>query len=323
MKVRRIKSYVCVDCDYAEHSRLQNTRDVDAAAGTWLRCLAHTRAQEEDGVVNAGWARRAFRDHFDRIEELVAVGLLLVRDDGDYEIRAYAPRNQTRAMLDSARTSARERMDQHRSARASDGEGAAAKAPKTRKPRAAQATGEASARRTNAEHTANEQGTNAFVPSSPSSSSSLSSSPLSRETEEGTERGFQEERAREPLPASERGMSGPLWLKAFTDGVTDHTRRPCTAGRVYLATLERVVTHHAPGRDAPTACTWLRAEARAFAAQWDQHQPPKGLTPDGLERWLNEGRPAPIEFGRKRIVQPPAEEWHPDDWSDLGAKVVQ
>jgi hypothetical protein len=26
-------------------------------------------------------------------------------------------------------------------------------------------------------------------------------------------------------------------------------------------------------------------------------------------------------FGRLRIVQPPAEEWHEDDWSDLGAKV--
>ena len=128
---------------------------------------------------------------------------------------------------------------------------------------------------------------------------------------------------RTPLPASERGLSGSLWLQAFTDGVTDHTHRPCTAGRVYVATLERLVSHHAPERDAPSACTWLRDQAGAFAAQWDGKHPAKGLTPDGLERWLNDGRPKPPEFGRPRIVQPAAEDWHEDDWSDLGAEVMR
>ena len=118
-------------------------------------------------------------------------------------------------------------------------------------------------------------------------------------------------------------MSGALWLQAFTNGVTDHTHRPCTAGRMYLATLERLVTHHAPQRDAASACVWLRAEARAFAAKWEGKHPAKGLTPDGLERWLNDGRQAPPEFGRPRIVQPAAEDWHEDDWSDLGAEVMR
>jgi len=90
---------------------------------------------------------------------------------------------------------------------------------------------------------------------------------------------------------------------------------------MYLGTLERIVAHHAPDRDAFHANAWLKEQAKAFAALWDGKHPAKGLTPDGLERWLNEGRQAPPVFGRLRIVQPSAEQWHADDWSDLGAKV--
>jgi hypothetical protein len=117
-------------------------------------------------------------------------------------------------------------------------------------------------------------------------------------------------------------MSGSFWLAAFTEGIAAQTGRPCTAGRMYLATLERLVDHHAPARDCASACAWLREQAAAFAAQWDGHHPPKGLTPDGLERWLNEGRVGPPQFGKSKIVQLPAEEWKPDDFSDLGAVVI-
>jgi hypothetical protein len=92
---------------------------------------------------------------------------------------------------------------------------------------------------------------------------------------------------------------------------------------MYLRTLERIVTHHAPERAAPRACEWIREEAKAFAQKWDGHHPSKGLTPDGLENWLNNGRVGPPEFGRPRIVQLPAEEYHMDDYSDLGAKVLK
>jgi hypothetical protein len=97
MRVRHPKPYVCVDCDYAEHFRFQDTRDLEVTAGTWLRCLAHSRAQEQDGIVTRSWLRRAFPGkRFKRVEELVRVGLLLrKRDDGDYEIYGYAPRNGT------------------------------------------------------------------------------------------------------------------------------------------------------------------------------------------------------------------------------------
>ena len=127
---------------------------------------------------------------------------------------------------------------------------------------------------------------------------------------------------RPPLPASERATSGSFWLTAFTEGIASRTGRPCTAGRLYLATLERIVEHHAPARDAPRACAWLREQAAAFAAQWDGQRPPKGLTPDGLERWLNEGRLGPPQFGRQQVLQLPAAEWTPDDYSDLGAVVI-
>jgi hypothetical protein len=83
VRVRRPKPYVCVDCDYAEHFRFQETEDVEVAAGTWLRCLAHSRAQEQDGIGTRSWLRRVFAGRqFNRVEELVRVGLLRKRDDG-------------------------------------------------------------------------------------------------------------------------------------------------------------------------------------------------------------------------------------------------
>jgi hypothetical protein len=91
---------------------------------------------------------------------------------------------------------------------------------------------------------------------------------------------------------------------------------------MYVSTLERIVEHHAPKRDAPGACIWLREQAAAFAEKWDGMHPSKGLTPDGLERWLNEGRGGPPQFGKQRIVQLPPDQWKPDDWSDLGVEVI-
>ena len=119
MKVRRTKPYVCVDVDFADHFRFQEARDLDLAAGSWLRCLAYSRAQEQDGLVRATWLQRAFVGSLDRVEDLVRVGLLRQREDGDYELHAYAPRNQTRAMLEADRNCARERMAAARKSKAS------------------------------------------------------------------------------------------------------------------------------------------------------------------------------------------------------------
>jgi hypothetical protein len=96
MRFRNPKLYVRIDCDIAGHGRFQDTEDLDAALGTWLRCLAHSHAQEQNGIVKLPWLRRAFHGkQFERVEELVRVGLLRERNDGDYEIHGYAPRNGT------------------------------------------------------------------------------------------------------------------------------------------------------------------------------------------------------------------------------------
>jgi hypothetical protein len=472
VKVRRPKPYVCIDCDYAEHHRFQDTADIEAAAGTWLRCLAYSRAQEQDGVVKASWLRRTFADRFERVEELVRVGLLRTRADGDFEIHAYAPRNQTRAMLDEARMDARERMSALRRSRgeshrqggpaaqdpplddelsaaaharsnapggghagdpvrlnkqrtntdvrghvrpnvtsdvdggddvrpnndrtstrvqanmpseadaevsptedeSSRSEGAASSLapsllplrPSLPEMGAVENTSEhellsvtadpspelspdllpedvrANIGRTNAFVRCRNIGrTNAFVPTSTSSSLSSSASSYSldlhnvTEIQSSQEGGVQRGGAgssgerdelppsgtgRPPLPPSERRLSGPAWLVAFSEGISAHTGRPCTLGNQYLSTLERLVAHHAPHCDAPRACAWLRDDAKAFAAKWGDTVPPKGLTPDGLERWLNEGRRGPPQFGPKRILQLPPEEYDPGDFSDFGVK---
>jgi hypothetical protein len=96
MRVRHHKPYVRIDCDYANHFRFQETKDIEVSAGVWLRCLAHSHAQEQNGIVKLPWLRRTFAGKmFRRVEELVRVGLLRKRDDGDYEIYGYAPRNGT------------------------------------------------------------------------------------------------------------------------------------------------------------------------------------------------------------------------------------
>jgi hypothetical protein len=318
MRARRTKPYVCVDIDYAEHVRFQQTKDVDLAAGTWLRCVAYSRAQELDGVVPAAWLAKTFRRRFTRVEELVRVGLLRARDDGDYEIHAYAPRNQTRAMIEEERASARERMSVRRRA-------AAAERPRPVTPNTVRTDDEPTGptfARTADEQPANERRTNVPVPISLSSSVYSYDSSLSAALPTDNVRSApRAPAARSAMPPSERHASGDFWLEAFCAGISEQTGRPCTAGRVYLGTLERIVSHHAPDRDAPRATAWLTEQAKAFAGLWDGKHPAKGLTPDGLERWLNEGRQAPPVFGRPRIVQPPAEEWRADDWSDLGATV--
>ena len=96
MRVRRTKPFVRVDCDFADHFRFQDTRDLDVSAGTWLLCLTHSHAQDQSGIVKLSWLRRTFAGKmFKRVEELIRVGLLRKRDDGDYEIYGYAPRNGT------------------------------------------------------------------------------------------------------------------------------------------------------------------------------------------------------------------------------------
>jgi hypothetical protein len=389
VSIRRAKPYVCVDCDFADHPRFLSVRDLEVSAGVWLRCLAYSRAQELDGVVKRAWIKRTFtKKKHRRIEELVAVGLLRLREDGDYELHAYAPRNQTKAMLEDARTERRERTARWRalhhdtpnpagSDRDANGDAAGVESGTSRDSSGIPTESESSmgsigleerARKESAEKPKREEHfaehacsgespdglrvtryksvRDAFVPTSTSSSTSTSllntdkdpereSSPEATATRGGAEGGDAPAAGlelasvpnatrteRRPLPPSERGMSGAAWLAAFTAGISAATGAPCTVPPSCIWTLERIVAKHAPKRDAPSACAWIREQATAFGKLWYGNYPGGGLTPKGLERWLSEGRRGPPVFGKPKIVQPPANEWTLDDVSDLGAVVL-
>ena len=102
MKVRRTSPTLCIALDFAAASTSASrpqTKRHGSCGGSLGPLPAHSRAQEQDGVVMAGWLRRAFATTYERVEELVEVGLLHPLPDGNYEIHAYAPRNQTREMM--------------------------------------------------------------------------------------------------------------------------------------------------------------------------------------------------------------------------------
>jgi hypothetical protein len=316
------------------------------ASGYWMHALAYLRHQEssdgflsDDVIATPLSAKRRLCRRL--CEKLVSAGLFH-RVEGGYVLLNYAQKNQTKASILDARAAARERKFKSRERRA-------APSPRsqdgpTTPTLASPVTGD-----TMTSVTPNEENLSRGLPriNISSLSSSISSLSFSDRRSEKKRRGGDGARdgagdrslpldraatggdtpgAPRPLPPSERATSGSFWLEAFTEGISARTGRPCTAGRMYLGTLERLIEHHAPARDAPSACAWLREQASAFAAQWDGHHPPKGLTPDGLERWLNEGRRGPPEFGKPRVLQLPPEEWV-DDFgdpdSDLGAGVVR
>jgi hypothetical protein len=314
------------------------------ASGYWVHALAYLRYHESsDGFLASSLIAVPLSTHRNTAkrlcEKLVSVGLFGKVDDG-YVLLGYAKKNETKAEIEERKEAVRERKAKarSRSGRSLDppnGQGPPplvppdATAPVTRDIREAVTRDEI--------ETVTRPGCEVGTRPSrvPSDSDSDSDSSSVSDSDSGLLRGGVQRGgpvaavaqsgptpARRPLPPSERGLSGPAWLAAFGDGITQQTGRPCSVGRMYVSTLERIVEHHAPQRDAPSACTWLRDQSAAFAAQWDGQHPPKGLTPDGLERWLNDGRVGPPQFGRKRTVQLPADQWKPDDWSDMGVLEV-
>jgi hypothetical protein len=305
------------------------------AVGYWALVLAYLRHQEsEDGFLSSPLIGVPLGAGCERCrplcERLVSVGLFRKVDDG-YILVNYAEKNETKDVIELRLKATRERKANSRRSNMS------------RVPERGPVTRDHARPARGVSHVTSDSDSDSDSSSlfdSGSGSDSDSSSPGGpgggAVEPDGTTHGGTPDAqaevsaapgdaggARGPLPASERALSGPAWIAAFTDGISEVTGRPCTAGRMYLATLERIVAHHAPERAAPQACAWIKEQAKAFARKWDGKHPAKGLTPDGLERWLNEGRQGPPEFGRPRIVQLPAEEWHEDDWSDLGVKVLK
>jgi hypothetical protein len=286
------------------------------ASGYWILALCYLRHHESsDGFLAAevlSVPLSGRKAECRRLCERLVFAGLFAKVEGGYVLLHYAKKNQTKAEIETLKAAARQRK------------------ARGRKEDAAAVT-----RDTSGAVTRPHSEEDVRVSRVPSISSSISVSDLvsgqpdtDRDPEEPPvavpreAAGAGSPVARRPLPASERGLSGAAWLAAFTEGIGRQTGRPCSVGRMYVSTLERVVEHHAPRRDAPGACAWLGEQAAAFAAQWDGQHPPKGLTPDGLERWLNEGRVGPPQFGKQRIVQLPADRWKPDDWSDMDVEVI-
>lgn len=315
------------------------------AVGYWALVLAYLRHQEsEDGFLSSqliGVPLGAGRERcLPLCEKLVSVGLSRKTDDG-YFLVNYAEKNETKDEIEVRKRATRDRKATSRRATSSR---VPARGTVTRD-HARSARGVS---RVTSDSDSDSDSSSLSDSVSGSVSGSDSESPSGSQDREaereeggpgGTFRVAVPEASadvtvtpgapadtiggRRPLPPSERRLSGHAWLAAFTEGISDATGRPCTTGPMYLRVLERIVEHHAPERAAPRACVWLREQAKAFGQKWDGAHPPKGLTPDGLERWLNEGRQGPPEFGKQRIVQLPPEEWHEDDWSDLGATVLK
>jgi hypothetical protein len=315
------------------------------ASGYWLHALTYLRHHESsDGFLADRFITTplsAGRVQSRRLcEKLVSVGLFQ-RVEGGYFLCRYAEKNETKADIEAAKAFGRDRKARSReryerpppTADDDPPEGAVVAAevtcdslvPVTRDPSVLASCDDAGL-----SHASERCPGLLFVACCLSfgvcglsfEAGGLSCTGDDAASDRGERQGQAQGQARiRPLPPSERNVSGGYWLEAFTAGITAATGRPCTMGRVYLGTLERLVETHAPARDSASACAWIRKEAHAFAKLWENASPAKGLTPDGLERWLNEGRRDPPTFGKSKIVQPAAKDWKLDDFSDLGATV--
>jgi hypothetical protein len=317
------------------------------AVGYWTMILAYLRHQEsEDGFLSSdllGVPLGAGRERcLPLCEKLVSVGLFRKVDDG-YFLVHYAEKNETRDVIELRVKATRARKASYRKSLSRVPETTLSRVPEggdVPRPRRVRCPASPTLMQGRGTSDSDSDSSSLSDSGSGSDSDSDSASPAGgpggervASAPESVSHGGPPEgvspspgdrdRARRPLPPSERFVSGNYWLAAFTEGISEVTGRPCTAGRMYLGTLERIIAHHAPERAAPQACAWLKEQAASFARKWDGKHPPKGLTPDGLERWLNEGRQGPPEFGSKRIVQLPADKWTGDDLSDLGAEVIR
>jgi hypothetical protein len=318
------------------------------ASGYWMHALAYLRHHESsDGFLSDGLITVPLSGGRAKCrklcETLVSAGLFQ-RVDGGYLLAHYAEKNETKAEILAAKAASRERKAKSR-------RNAADPPPGSPDPPVDSDDGDLVTR--DKVETVTASAADAVTRSDTLDESGLSRSrsclclclsscacdlspeqPCAARDQEQPEGGVQRGAAaappavrpapapRRPLPPSERALSGSYWLAAFSEGISKQTGRPCTLSRMYDRTLERIVEHHAPARDSASACAWLRQVGSEFAKQWEGHSPAKGLTPDGLERWLNDGRHPPPVFGKPKIVQLPAAEWRPDDWSDLGATVL-
>lgn len=113
---KRDKPYACVDVDLPMHPRIVKCADPGGALGLWLAMTTYSREHLTDALVPKALALGLWGDakrNGPRLKDLLANELLADRGD-EYEVLRYAPRNQTKAMVEADRAAARSRMAKHR-----------------------------------------------------------------------------------------------------------------------------------------------------------------------------------------------------------------
>ncbi|HSY22336.1 MAG TPA: hypothetical protein VK841_09490 [Polyangiaceae bacterium] len=234
-----------------------------------------------DGLVPKRYAETLWGDRKNKVRlvEMVHHQLLGERD-GFYEVLRYAPRNQTKAMVEEARKNARERMSKLRASRS--------------------ANVRANFGRSSGEVPKTSHDQISDVPISISSLSPVSSLQGDPERESGVlSTGDGPERESGVWPPARAG--GPELVQAWCDGLSEHrgTTYPMPWGKPLLAVTEAL--ERETRRLGHTSAMESFAWAKALGGEYSAACAGREVSTLRFPEWLGSGRPRAVA---KAAVQP-------------------
>ncbi len=289
-KRRREKPFICMDTDLPQHERIHACSEPGYAVGLWVTLAAYVRQVLPDGGARIPKAHaHGLWDNSSKnkkiLREMVASGLL-EETPSHYVVLRYAPRNQTKEMVEADREAARLRMSNARK---------------------------------------NKKVTNAVVPRTTGERSQNSPSeflplPLSVDLPtSGSEIPDVGERSpRGKLPEGIVRFERNAWIAAYEDAVTEvRGGERWVFNPKKFGTLRAVVEAKCEGEDRKNIAEWIRRDVSAFvrAVVDVLDEDPKrwaDYDPDGLQTWHNRERPGLARASGTRPVAPEA----PDDPAD-------
>ena len=322
MAIDRDKLYICVDVDLVRNERVLNLEEPLACLGLWQVMTSYARESLTDGMVPKRYAETLFGDtkNVSRLADMVQVGLI-AEHEKHYEVLRYAPRNQTRAMVEESRKSARERSAKHRSIGKKGTKRTSKKSDNQSRHDAITSECDSVTRDShdaNAEKTCDPMSTRGRARAS-SLLSSFSSdlevivdsdvlgsdleilSVTARELAASEVTPSDDKRSEsEPyafqVRQNEINFSGPEWIRVFEENMARATGVPCSVSPSSARVLGRILEKLCPKEKRSNFSTWLGEETFRFGSVWknDTTFLRGGLSPEGLERWLSEGRKSPI-----------------------------
>src|ERR1700722_15116889 len=256
----REKLYICGDGDLPDPPRILACRAPEGCVGVWYAMTAYARAHLTDGRVPKTYVLRRDARNAPRLADMVANGLI-GEDETHFEVLKYAPRNQTRAMVEDARSKAKDRMKRRRSANVR-----------------ANNTG------TDGEQTENTTGTHAEHPMDVPSSSSLSSSEI-------------QEVQVVPVPGRRRpgvvAHEAKYWIAGYVRGASKALGYPFIFPAQEFG-VEQTLADIVGARcaDKSRSDAWLELESERFVTSVSKDEKWRfGYGPKGFLAWLNGGRP--------------------------------